>query len=220
MTSSDRLPLYSAYVAALPDGLDSHPECKAKGSMLRVDLKAMPAPETSGLLPREIEALLHDLPLNSQWIPEVHNVAAHLAAYDLRFGDDWDAAASHIYLSNKRLLESPLYKALFLLASPGLLLRGAQWRWGQLHKGVELKAVLHDDRRSGTITLSYPSNLFSHEFVRGIGAGIKALLEANRTTSIEHEVTSYSSTHAVIEGSWGGRGWEETDEEAAVLEEI
>jgi hypothetical protein len=170
--------------------------------MLRVDLTAVPVEPPADLLPACIDTLLRDPPLNSQWIPEVHSVAAHLAAYDLRFGDDWDAAEQHIYSSNRALLESPLYRALFRLASPGLLLRGAQWRWGQLHKGVDLTANVDASGLSGHITLSYPHALFTSEFVQGIGMGIKALLEANGMRAIKHELVEYGPQGAVIAGDW------------------
>ena len=123
-------------------------------------------------------------------------------AYDLRFGDDWGAAEQHIYISNRTLLESPLYRALFRLASPSMLLRGAEWRWGQLHRGVGLDVQLNAGGMSGRITLTYPHALFTSEFVQGIGMGIKALLEANGMRALTQEMVDYGPERAVIDGDW------------------
>lgn len=202
MRELSRFPLLAAYLEKLPNGLDSHPSCLAKGSMLRADLGPDALEVPRGLLPEPIERLLSDPPLPTQWIPEVHNVAAHLASYELRFGRDQEATARHVYAANRALVESPLYKGLFTVPSPTLLVRGAERRWAHLHRGVSIDVTISADRKAGVFTLKYPDHLFSREWVEGIAVGLSALLEAHQTRGVRRRVVSWKRRQAIIEGTW------------------
>jgi len=125
MPSGD-FPRLAEYVARLPEGLRSFPECRAKASLLRALLEARgERPLTlSAHAPRELVDLVRHPPMPSDWISEVHYVAVHHLIATLGAADvlSRDLIASVVANEPERFLRlwavmRPLYQDLATSAS-------------------------------------------------------------------------------------------------------
>ncbi len=133
------------------------------------------------------------------WIPNVLSEAVLCAAYDTAFTSREEAAVANVE-RNLRLFRSPMYRALMIVASPRLLLRGTGSRWLAFHRGSTMSLVGGDDQQA-TLMLSFPPHLFVPENpldVRGaveaafISAGsrhARVIVDAHTETSITYIAT-------------------------------
>lgn len=123
------LPQLETYLASLPRGVDSHPQCVQKASVSREFLRFLPTGGLSGQLPEQLEDLLARRLAASAWVPEAHASALLLAIHDLHFPGDEAGFVARSYVANKELLTGPLYRVLMLVASPSYLAKNAESRW-------------------------------------------------------------------------------------------
>lgn len=170
-----RLAAVERYLASLPGGIAAHPECAHEGDSLSVWLQRSPTSGLEELLPPEPAALLaskHHLPA---WVSDVHATVLYLAIREARFEDD-TAFLAHARECNRAVLETPLNRILFCLASPKAILRGASVRWGALHRGSATDIRFPNDN-SAEAELIFPIHLFPEIVLRGTATGIAAAVE-------------------------------------------
>lgn len=159
------LPRTTAWLAGLPLGLDSYPECQVKGSLLRRLVKSQSLQPHIQLLPPELVPWFDTPPLVSAWVPEVHLFAMLHALRDLVF----DEPALHAFVSSgiARMISSPLYKIMFLVVTPTRLLYGIGRRWDQFHRGTTMTASDLGDVID--VHVEHPPHLYSST-IRGLTA--------------------------------------------------
>ncbi|MEM6293543.1 MAG: hypothetical protein AAGA54_19880 [Myxococcota bacterium] len=150
-----------AYLAQLPAGLDSFPECQAKASVHRRVLAYSKAPLLG--LPEPLQTLVDDPPPANTWIPQCQALALIVAAVEAQQVDGpaenaWiQAAAGHVF-------NSPMYRILMWAATPRLLFKGAHLRWSAFFRGSTLSATV--DGSSAEIVLDCPHQLFTVDLAR------------------------------------------------------
>ena len=140
MTAS-RFPRMSAYLANQPQGLASHPECMAKGPLVRVNTRGINlTAEQAAQLPPEVAALYTRLPANRSWVPEVHAWAVLLASADLLGVSEggFDAWAKQ---HNREFYANPVFRLVLSFTSPRLTLPMAATYWGVVHRGSTLRVT-------------------------------------------------------------------------------
>lgn len=183
---ADRHPGLAAYLAGLPSGIDSHPQCLAKSSLLRAVIDEVGGPRRIQGIPAELARHIAEPEPPNAWIPEVIYVAAHFALQgESGIGDDEMLALT--FRANKKLTESRMYRALAMVASPELLLRGAQVGWKVLHRGVSLR--VHASERHAEITVRHPVGLWTELAHRSAALGFSAVITAARGRDPSVEVT-------------------------------
>lgn len=159
MIDADRFPVAARYLARLPDGIASYPECQAKGSVLRSVLDTAPRALDARGLPREAAELVEAPPLPSDWMSEVIlNVL--LMAFQERMPRE--QYLRWCYERNRALLNTSLYRILFLVVSPERLYVGMPQRWAAFRRGTRLRLVEMKDKVA-TLELSYPRFLHDAE---------------------------------------------------------
>jgi hypothetical protein len=166
------------YLAGLPAGLDSFPECMAKGSVLRSTLIQQPIDQLASRLPLPLRALVLDPPVDSEWLPEARFVAIYLAVADVRGFGDADVLA-WARERNRALFRNPAYRILMAVSSPATLLRGATMRWSNWHRGstLEVEGVVDIGVRA---LLRFPPGLFDPLMLQVFGEAFVAGLELAR----------------------------------------
>lgn len=196
-----RFPRLAQYLDGLPRGLASHPECQAKGAMVRVMCPAPPATPETGL-PDEVRRLLVTPPLNSEWVQDTHFFGALLALADLQ-GLDPAGYAAWVLEGNRRLFQSPVYKVLSL-ASPSMLLSLGGATWGSTHRGTRLSIEDGPVRgRSGSAVLSFPERYLAHpDVLAAIRAGLQVALELSNARDFDLRVAEAGSTSARFVATW------------------
>lgn len=151
------LPRTRAYVRGLPEGLDSYPECASKASVWRNILKWTDASSLAGSVPPELLVFSSPDMVDGAWISAARSFAGHLALRDCLFPTD-EAMYEHFRMVDRELLSGRLYRVLFALASPRMVVHAADRRFASMFKGITLEA-----RDAGThrvqLSLKYPPGL-------------------------------------------------------------
>jgi hypothetical protein len=179
-------PRLERYLARLPQGLASHPECVARASVYRVFCESR---SLRGFAWNEVPARIAELlrtPVDpSAWVSEALTQATILAVADhLRF-DDAETVA-WFRECNAKVLNHPLYVALMTVSSPSLLVRYGARRWNALHRGVGFGVELHDG--SAEATLTFPPFLYNDVILRGQGEGISTALTMSRAKNVRYQI--------------------------------
>jgi hypothetical protein len=180
------LPRLDTYLASLPAGLASYPECLAKGMIVRMMAadERLAAPAVA--LPAELRRLLEDLPMGSEWIPEVHAMALMYATGDAaRISDE--GIISLARGRDRRAFESPAYRVLMAVATPGLLIRNAAGRWANFHRGssLEVEGIADDGVHVG---IRFPRGLFDGLHLRCFGGAMECALELSSARAAHADI--------------------------------
>lgn len=146
-----------AYLASLPLGIASYPECRSKVAVWRNIVRRTNTSNLPERVPTELRELL-DLPLpEGAWFPAVHSFAGHLMLRDCLFTSD-EAMYDHFRHVDRMLLAGPLYRVLFSLTSPHMVVHASDRRFATLFQGLELSTA-RVDARSVEVCLDYPPRL-------------------------------------------------------------
>lgn len=172
------LPQLDAYLESLPGGLEAFPSCVVKGSILRSMLGDGFFRPFARDLPPTLRALVETPPLATQWVPEVHQLALLLAALDGHFANAGGEAA---FLSwgdraSAAMLKSPLYRVMFALAGPALLLDNMPGRMQALRRGTQFELV---ERSEGLarVHFRFPRGLYLPILLQARARSIRGALE-------------------------------------------
>ncbi len=197
----ERFAATAQYIARLPDGLASHPDCVVKASLYRSTLEGRSIPKAAAdALPEPLRRMVQSPHPVSAWVPEVHSLALLNVHYDTACNsrDDFERFC---YLRQRRLFDGPLYRAVVKLASPNLLLRTAALRWGALHRGTTL-VVERNDRGRALLSMEHPEYLWDALTRLALGAGFRALIDLCGGRNATIGVVDASATHMRLEGRW------------------
>jgi hypothetical protein len=196
------LPRFEQYVAGLPEGLASFPECLAKGSVLRSTLLQQPVEEIAARLPPELRPLVLDPPVDSEWMSEAKFVAIYHAVADVRGYSDADVR-TWARDRNRALFRNPAYRILMAVSSPATLIRGAAMRWSNWHRGslLEVEGILDVGVRA---VLRFPPGLFDDLMLASFGEAYVTALELARAAApvASHELLEPGVARFLL--SWGG----------------
>jgi len=192
-------PRLSEYVARLPEGLRSFPECRAKASLLRALLEARgdkPLPRAG---PPELVSLVCEPPTPNSWISEVQYVAAHYFLADAdRAGEK--EFIEMTYRASRALTESRMYSALAKVASPSVMFRGAVTSWALIHRGVRLSARAAVGTASAW--LLHPAHLYPRLAHVSAAEGFRAVIEAANGQNVVVKLLESRPDGAEFEASW------------------
>lgn len=194
------LPSITAYLEKLPGGIDAHPTCCVKASLVRNAMgDKVLGPEVP--LPPPVRALVDHPPPVSVWIPEVHFNVMMLSVREHHFGGRDDDHLAWVYEQNRKLLSTTLYRAIFLVVSPERLLVGFQKRWGSFRQGTEVSLVR---RAAGEVQLFVrsPPFLYAPPIVRGMTAALRAAVTCAGAQAAEVNGEVCSSTEVVYTIRW------------------
>ena len=150
-------PRLGAYLAQLPAGLDSHPECTAKASVVRKVYEFARDNPLVGL-PEPLQRLLDEPLPSSTWVPQAQVLAAIVAMVEARCFDpeterEWvRRAATHLFASS-------MYRILMWAATPRMVFKSAQIRWSAFFRGTRLESEVFE--RSARVRLISPDGLFN-----------------------------------------------------------
>jgi hypothetical protein len=189
-----------AYLASLPRGIASYPECQHKGEPLDVWLRKSPTRDLARLVPPQAAILLDRNRPIPNWVPDVHANVLYLAMRQAHFADDASFLA-HAREVNRAVLETPANRLLFWAASPRGMMRAAGVRWGSLHRGSSLE-VRNARENSVDAALSFPRALYPELILRANGTGFALVLENAGARNVEMQLRTVTPTHALFTGRW------------------
>jgi hypothetical protein len=196
-------PQLSAYLDALPAGLESYPECRAHRSLLEGLVRDHGHVGRRSGLPPEVQRLLSES-RGETWMPEVHFQAVNLAIRDAAFHDDAGFADWSVAWSAE-LLDKPILKHLMRLMSPTLVVTGAAKRWKAIHVGSTLAARLVDAegaRARSLARLTFPERMFPELFLRVLVGVFQVAVSGARGKDTRVELLELGDAFADYETSW------------------
>jgi hypothetical protein len=166
---------FERYVAGLPGGLAAHPGAQVKGSVVRNLLEEQP-PELLARIPVQLQRLVKDPPIDSDWVPETYLGALIHAIGEAR-GLDERELLGWIRARNRALFSGPIYRMLMMVVSPEAMARHAGRRWGNFHRGttLELEGYSDDGVR---LVLAFPPGVFDRLLLKVYAEAYAAALEA------------------------------------------
>ena len=200
MSLVDNYPGLADYLAGLPNGLDSYPECTSKGSLLRSTLEGHPHNAFVEGLPPLLAGLIDSPPPPGIWRPAVHGIALVHAVCDRFYPTEED-----ILLWGRRRSESMaanrLYRAVLRVSSPRVLFRMTTQLNGLLQRGTTFVQEFLEPGHS-VATLYYPARLHTRRTLLGTVALSRMLVELTGGRCTSAELTNCERTHATFETRW------------------
>lgn len=191
------LPRLDEYLATLPAGMASHPECQIKGGALAQLIDTLPS---VGRDQYPLQHYFRDGVLPSSWYPEVHMAVLTLATREIAFPSD-AGFLEWMRDGNLKLFQSKLYYRLMKLVSPRTLLQRGSVNWSQFHRGSEFVVDEIDDGHA-LARLRFPSRLFSALHARALGKAFEAALVFNGAAAAALQLTEISATEAHFVATW------------------
>lgn len=190
------------YLAALPHGLDSHPQCLMKGSVVRVLLARLPDSRMIDALPAPLRQLIEYPPLPTAWVREVHASAMVVYLAHAAYGSE-EALVAQAYRDHFALLDSAAYRILFRFVGAHRLLGQVASRWSLFHQGTEL-SVLEKARphEGGSVRLKCPPHHVPAVLAKCYATAFRAAIEiaGARNASIESHAIDASTIE--YRGRW------------------
>lgn len=194
------LPRVEAFVAGLKGGIDAHPTCVAKGSLVRNLLEGQPAEALASGLPPSVRRLALDPPVGSEWIPEAYLTALYLGLADVRGWRDEDLLA-FARDRNRALFRSSAYRFLMEAVSPAMLMRFGSQRWANFHRGTTLEQEGVADEGVRFI-LRFPEGLFPPLMLAVYAQAFVAALELARARFPDVRVEACDACSARFLATW------------------
>ncbi len=194
-------PRVDAYLRSLPDGIDSHPTCGEKASIVHTWIAASPPLRHAELLPPAARRLLEVPPAEFVWVPVVHANALYLAIADEHFPDD-DAYVAFCRDNNATLLRSSRYRTIVNVATPRAFLLAAKIGFQRLHRGTTM-AISQSSPSSIAIRVSWPASAWPRLLAAALGTAWEVGVEETRLVrSARTKLESFSEVGAAYDVSW------------------
>jgi hypothetical protein len=199
------LPAVQDYLDKLPTGVASYPGAQVKGAVVRNLVFGCDAATRirPGDMPDEADSMLRDLPSAGEWVGTVHFVALLAGIYDACFKEKgrMEAFENWTLAHNRKLLSGPLYRVLFVVASPERVFVGAERRWETFYKQSNLR-VGAVGPKAATLTLTYAPHIFPEYVLRGHGTGLRAAGEAAGLQKLRVDLSSETAGKTLYSLAW------------------
>lgn len=198
-----RYPRAAAYLEALPDGLDSFPQCQVQLTVFDSIRFAVEDVDVDvGVLPGALAEFFRG-ETGKGWVPEVLCQAANLVFAD-SVGES--AYLQWSYENAVRLYKKPVLRHLMKLLSPTLVVMGAPRRWGAVRRGTELAvepARTIDGRMVTYGEVTAPTGLMTRPFCEAVAEAFRAGLDGAHGRDGSVELEAFDGATARYRVGWG-----------------
>ncbi|MFK8000074.1 MAG: hypothetical protein AB8H86_10770 [Polyangiales bacterium] len=188
------------YLESLPHGISSYPLVRSKMAGLNALVSGY-EDEIAEAVPPEVRAILRNPPPLSSWVTEVEAQCALIALRQNVFRDD-DAYVSHARIRGRRVMEGPLYRAVFRVFSSSRVARLTQSAWGLFHKGTTNK-VIESHSTHIVVRMHHPRHIFLPFVMRGFLCAGEEALKIGGAKGVRSAVVSMEATSSLARLEWG-----------------
>lgn len=154
-------PRLASYLAQLPAGLESFPDCTGKASIYRKVYEFAAEPLTG--LPPQLQALIDEPKPPSVRLHQCQTLALVVALVESRRLSPKEESA-WIRSAATHLFSSQMYKILMWAASPAIVFRTSNVRWTAFFSGTSLTPEVNG--RSAVLRLNAPRFMFNEDLAR------------------------------------------------------
>jgi hypothetical protein len=193
-------PNLTRYLSLLPAGLESYPECRTKGILLRSSVREIPWDPSWEALPEPIVEAMRDPPIPTAWISTVLTNAAHLAVADTHHPTA-QALLAWNYERTMKATASPMYRMITRVAGLKNFLRGAVKVHGLFQQGTDLSMHFRAETHA-EVLLEHPPHLHGGHVHLANEAVFAAALDASGARSSNVKMIESSARRAVYDVIW------------------
>ncbi len=192
-----RYPRLERYIAQLPNGLDSFPECEIKASVFRTVLEFSDVALVG--LPAPLQQLIEDPPPHNSWVPQCQGLALIIASVEAQqLAGDGEGA--WIQAAAAKIFQSSMYRILMKVASPRILFKGSGMRWSAFFRGTSLAPVLGE--RVADIVLECPEPMFTLDLATIFEDVFRAATNFTDENTGLLNLDTFSPGAVVYRGAW------------------
>lgn len=189
------------YVASLPAGFASHPQCQHKFATIRDYVVGTPLLERLDVLPPHLAEMLRNPPPVTAWISEVDANCIFLGVREAGFRTDDEYYAFSAERS-RQLMSRAMYRLMFALITPRRVVKGAAWKWTQFHRGTTMTGTLDDDSRGGTLEVRFPAGLMSPIAAGGYAGALRAAFGMSTSAPVSLEIADTTPSSFSYRAQW------------------
>ncbi len=200
MLDAARFPTLTAYLAALPEGIASYPECRTKGAIVRSVLDEADLTVYAPQLPDALAALVRERPPLTAWIPAAHADAVFQLYCDTNAPTE-QAMLDWTYERSTRFARSQTYRHIFNAAGPRMLLRTAVRMHGFFQHGTDLE-VPELTATGAIVVLKHPPHLHSRLNQLSNVALLRAIVDLTGGKDGTCEMVEHTATFARYVTKW------------------
>lgn len=172
-----------------------------KGSVVRQLVTTPYARSIEPDLPPVLRAYFETPPLVSAWCNEVHFHAILHAVFDVRFEANETRFLAWVKDENRTLMQSALYKVIFLVVSPERLFKSIGPRWGALRKGTSAE-LIDVGTHGGRLRIHHPLHLYSDLVSRVRATSMATIAESSGAKNVRVSPDNASPTSVDFVAQW------------------
>ena len=206
---SRRYPRLAEYIRLLPDGLDSYPDCKAKGTLITSALQGHDTSDLGEGLPDSIVEMLRSPPHPAFWVPGTMSDAIFYTIVDSFYPDE-EAVLEWTRRRTLKTADSRMYRALSRVTGPAAIVRMAAAVHGLFQKGTNLS--VEGGRGDMAFELTHPPFLHGGLNHKVNCAMFEVLLDRAGAPDPVVEMTESAPTKATYHARWVTR-WSQRSSE-------
>lgn len=202
MIDATLYPETATYLSRLPDGLGSHRECEVKGSVVREVAAGFDA-ATIATLPPVLREVIANPPPVSSWVHEVPLNVLLLVQHEtlVRRTGQRDAMFDRAFDATRALLNTPLYKILFIVVSPERLFSGLDRRWNAMRRGTSIELLELAPMRA-RIRAHFPTQHYNETLVKIRAASLRASLSCAGAKDVEVTIDAVTKDRCDWSARW------------------
>jgi len=184
-------PQLARYLARLPQGLDSYPQCTVRAATMIAALDLLDLEGTRGL-PEPVRALVEAPPHRSRHIPEAHNLAFFSWLRDERFEGE-EGYLTFTDAVFHRFYAMPLYRVAFMMGRPDQVASASSRIWSWVRHGTRLEVTARGAQHVW-LRVTTPPHLFdalhARVLCRGLAVAYRLTHGQQHLAVSSHEQTS------------------------------
>ncbi|MEM6956036.1 MAG: hypothetical protein AAF645_10120 [Myxococcota bacterium] len=200
MIDSERFPSLADYIARLPDGLASYPECQSKGSLLLSAVLDQDLDEITEGLPPVLVNVMRAPPPAGVWVSAVLSDAAFHAVCDRVYATD-DAMLAWCRERTMMMATNPLYRAFFRVSGPRVLFKMSMHSHRLFQRGTDLEIETLEPNRVVS-RMTHPPHLHSRLNQLSNVSLFEAIAELTGGKNVKATMLERGPTEALYECTW------------------
>lgn len=187
-------PATAAWLAGLPEGLASYPECETAREYDDVLSRDYPLAARHPRLPASLAKAIRFETDKKGWVPDLYCLLHMHIVLDLYFKDEAAYLEQHLVWS-RELIDHPLLRAATYCISPRLTMVALGAVWTRMSRGTSLTTREGPTPNSRYVTLSFPHHMYDAFNVEAVFVSIKATISQPKSRHpVRYEVTEISDT--------------------------
>jgi len=195
-----RYRLMQRYLDGLPAAENAYPQCSMKAAFVNLTRERTPFVATPDM-PDWLKAFIDARWPATEWVPLVQCNAWVLAMIDGLWGGSVERYLRFNYETNLDYAKSPMFKLLYMMISPGFLMRHVPLAFRRGIRGPGF-TVLRSEPGLATVQIAFPHGLYDEVIAQGWTAAFRAMLEATGTNDVQVVLAKHSPMLATYDATW------------------